>query len=248
VARGALSRAAVLFDIGDTLVRRPDVGPGRRIADALGLGRDEARTITGWLFREAFASPRALAERVCDAFGLPPRIEESIAEIWRAQETEPVEVDGATACVAAVREHGARVGVVSNIWRPYEAGFRRACPAIVPLVETWQLSYRAGVAKPDPTLFRAALAALEVEAASTMMIGDSLEKDVRPALALGMHAIWVAPHVDGSSLHESRDADAAVRRTAADVGSDTAARVWRVDDLDAARTAAVRFLADRRLV
>ena len=54
------------------------------------------------------------------------RIAEPIGQIWYAQETEPVEVDGATACVAAVRECGARVGVVSNIWAPYEAGFRRA--------------------------------------------------------------------------------------------------------------------------
>ncbi len=209
-----MNRAAVLFDIGDTLVRRPDVGPGRRIADALGLGRDEARTIGGWLFREAFASPHALAQRLRDAFGLPDRIDEPIAAIWRAQETEPVEVDGATACVAAVRERGARVGVVSNIWAPYEAGFRRACHQIVPLVETWQLSYRAGIAKPDPTLFRAALDALDVTPANAVMVGDSLEKDVRPALALGMQAVWIPVADEGvgappgalvaRDLHEAR--------------------------------------------
>ena len=232
------STSAVLFDIGDTLVRRPDVGPGRRIADALGLGRDEARTITDWLFREPFASPRALAERLCETFGLPERIAEPIGEIWYAQETEPVEVDGATACVAAVRDCGAHVGVVSNIWAPYEAGFRRACPKIVPLVETWQLSYCAGVAKPDPTLFRAALNALDVAPAATIMVGDSLEKDVRPALALGMHAIWVTPHTETTPELDARH----------DAVRDAADRVRVVADLHAARTAILRFLADGRLV
>jgi len=237
---------AVLFDIGDTLVRRPEVGPGRRIADALGLGRDEARVIGGWLFREAFASPRALAERLRDAFGLPEHIDEPIAAIWEAQETEPIEVDGATACVAAVRERGAGVGVVSNIWAPYETGFRRACPGIVPLVETWQLSYRAGVAKPDPALFRAALDALGVAPANATMIGDSLEKDVRPALALGMRAIWVAPHTTAAPLPPAAgDVTAAARDAFRD---EDAARVLRVDDLHAARTALARFLAGGRLV
>lgn len=198
MARGAAerrvavtARRAVLFDIGDTLVHRPDVGPGRRIADTLGLGRDQARAITGWLFREAFASPAALAERVRTAFALEGAIDEPIVAIWRAQEHEPVEMPGATACVAAVRACGARVGLVSNIWAPYEAGFRRACPGIVPLVESWHLSYRAGVAKPDPALFQAALRALEVAPADAVMVGDSLDKDVRPALDLGMRAIWI---------------------------------------------------------
>jgi HAD superfamily hydrolase (TIGR01509 family) len=211
-------RRAVLFDIGDTLVHRPTIGPGRRIAEALGLSREQGRTIGSWIFREPFASPAALAARLREAFGLrsasgspgasheagapdapraedaagvPDAIEAALTVIWEAQESEPVELEGATACVAAARERGAHVGVVSNIWAPYEAGFRRACPAIVPLVESWHMSYRAGTAKPDPAIFRAALRALDVAPEETVMIGDSLDKDVRPALALGMRAIWI---------------------------------------------------------
>ena len=190
MARGAVTRA-VLFDVGDTLVHRPEVGPGRRIADALGLDRDAARTITSWLFRERFASPASLAERLRSTFATAGDVETEVATIWHAQESEPVETPGATRCVAAVRSHGARVGIVSNIWAPYEAGFRRACPEIVPLVETWQLSYRAGVAKPDRALFDAALHALDVAPEHAVMVGDSLDKDVRPALALGMQVLWV---------------------------------------------------------
>lgn len=193
---------AVLFDVGDTLVRRPTVGPGRRIAAALGLGREQARAITHRLFREAFASPAALATRLRAEFALADGVEEAIVPIWDAQEREPVEVDGATACVAAARAHGARIGIVSNIWAPYEAGFRRACPAIVPLVDSWHVSYRAGVAKPDPELFRAALGALGVDARDAVMIGDSIDKDIAPALALGMRAIWVPATGEGAESPE----------------------------------------------
>jgi HAD superfamily hydrolase (TIGR01549 family) len=202
--------AAVFFDIGETLVHRPVVGPGRRLAAELGLGRDEARTITRMLFREAFVSPRALAARLRATFGDIERIEETVTNIWRAQESEPVELDGATACVAAARAAGARIGIISNIWAPYEHGFRRACPAIVPLVDSWHLSYRSGTAKPDRALFDQALRALDVAPGAAVMVGDSLDKDVRPAVELGMRAVWI-PHDadengDAASLGEAPSA------------------------------------------
>lgn len=238
MARGAsgdtrpVSRSAVLFDVGDTLVRRPTVGPGRRIAAALGLGREEARAITRWLFREPFASPGALAARLRAEFAPPVDVEEAVATIWHAQEEEPVEVDGATACVAAARDAGARIGIVSNIWAPYEAGFRRACPAIVPLVDSWHVSYRAGTAKPNPALFQAALRALDVDPRHAMMIGDSIDKDVTPALALGMRAVWVPATGEGAET-----ADDAVSPPSAPPGAIVAA------DLHAARAAMLEILA-----
>jgi len=77
-----------------------------------------------------------------------------------------------------------------------------------------------------------------VAPAATIMVGDSLEKDVRPALALGMHAIWVTPHTETTPELDVRH----------DAVRDDADRVRVVADLDAARTAILRFLADGRLV
>jgi putative hydrolase of the HAD superfamily len=48
-----------------------------------------------------------------------------------------------------------------------------------------------GVGKPDERVFEHALASCSVEAASTWMVGDSLEADIAPALRLGMHAVWI---------------------------------------------------------
>jgi FMN phosphatase YigB (HAD superfamily) len=208
---------AVLFDVGDTLVHRPTVGPGRRLAEALGLPAEQARAITRLVFRERFDGPAALAARLRRELGLAGAIDDTVAAIWRAQEEEPVEVPGAVACVTAARAAGARIGVVSNIWLPYLRGFRRACPAIVPLVESWHLSFEAGVAKPDPALFQAALAALEVRPEEAVMVGDSLEKDVLPAVTLGMRAIWVVPA--GGSAAEAAPAVPAGATVVADLAA-----------------------------
>ncbi len=188
--RGRVTRT-VFFDIGDTLVHRPTVGPGKRLAEALGLPREQGRTITQLVFRESFASPGALAARLRSVLEIARDIEPVVTEVWEAQQREPVEVPGATACIDAVAAAGAHIGVISNIWAPYAAGFRRACPAIVPRIESWHLSYEVGIAKPDPALYEVALAAADVAPEFTVMVGDSLDKDVVPALELGMGAIWV---------------------------------------------------------
>jgi putative hydrolase of the HAD superfamily len=48
-----------------------------------------------------------------------------------------------------------------------------------------------GRVKPHPTIFQAALNALEVPAVFAVMVGDSLEEDVEGARALGMRAILI---------------------------------------------------------
>jgi putative hydrolase of the HAD superfamily len=48
-----------------------------------------------------------------------------------------------------------------------------------------------GRVKPHPTIFQAALDALEVDARDAVMVGDSLEEDIEGARALGMDAILV---------------------------------------------------------
>ena len=48
-----------------------------------------------------------------------------------------------------------------------------------------------GAAKPDPRMYRAALAAAGVEPAQVIHIGDHPEQDVQAAAAVGMRTIWV---------------------------------------------------------
>jgi putative hydrolase of the HAD superfamily len=48
-----------------------------------------------------------------------------------------------------------------------------------------------GAAKPDRAIFERAIEALGVAPGEAVMVGNSLEKDVEGAIALGMRAIWV---------------------------------------------------------
>lgn len=52
-------------------------------------------------------------------------------------------------------------------------------------------SAEAGVAKPDPAIFRLALERADCEAKNSVMIGDRLDNDIIPAKQLGMQTIWV---------------------------------------------------------
>ncbi len=48
-----------------------------------------------------------------------------------------------------------------------------------------------GVRKPNPTLFRLGVDALELPASEVLVIGDSLRKDILPAESIGCHTLWL---------------------------------------------------------
>ncbi len=48
-----------------------------------------------------------------------------------------------------------------------------------------------GVRKPNPTLFRLGVVALELEPEQVLVVGDSLRKDIEPAEQLGCHVLWL---------------------------------------------------------
>ena len=48
-----------------------------------------------------------------------------------------------------------------------------------------------GVRKPNPTLFRLGVDALELQPDEVLVVGDSLRKDIEPAEALGCKVLWL---------------------------------------------------------
>jgi len=48
-----------------------------------------------------------------------------------------------------------------------------------------------GLKKPDPKLFGLALERLKLPAESVAFVGDSFERDILPAKALGMQTFWL---------------------------------------------------------
>jgi len=84
---------------------------------------------------------------------------------------------------------GLLVGVVSNGCGNVDAlcrdlGYADALSVVVD-------SRRAGVAKPDPRIYRIAADGLALPPAAIMMVGDSFDRDIVPAKAIGMKTAWL---------------------------------------------------------
>jgi len=183
VAVGELD--AVTIDAMGTLVQLIDPIPG--LAAAAGITEDAARA--GFAAEVAYYVPRSLdghdeeslaALRAdCTAVfnaaaGAALTAEQFVAEIHL--ELAP----GALATVRRLRALGLVLCVVSN-WDCALAGHLSALGIDLPVVT----SAEAGVAKPDPAIFRLALERLGVSAGRTLHVGDSPE-DEEGARGAGM--------------------------------------------------------------
>lgn len=93
-----------------------------------------------------------------------------------------------------------RLGVVSNFYGNLEAVLREA--GLLAHISAAVDSSRVGSFKPDPAIYRSALASLNVSAPETAMVGDSLDKDCAPAARLGMRTVWLNP-APGEYTHRS---------------------------------------------
>jgi putative hydrolase of the HAD superfamily len=97
-------------------------------------------------------------------------------------------VPGALALLRALRSHGA-IGVISNNLAEEQRGKLEAC-GLRDLVDVLVVSEEAGVAKPDPEIFRRALRRAGSRPEDAVMIGDSWSADILGARAAGIRAVW----------------------------------------------------------
>jgi len=179
----------VFFDIGETLVHGPPEGPAARIASRLGMAREEKRALHRALMTMPFETPAEVGAWLGRADALP-----AVEEVWHAQERDARPAPGAAATLTALAGDGVRIGLVSNIWKPYLSSTRRhlgdVFDELVP-PELQVFSFRVGVAKPSPAIFEHALRVAGVGAEEAVMVGDSWDKDIAPAGALGMQTVHV---------------------------------------------------------
>lgn len=98
--------------------------------------------------------------------------------------------DDARAILASLKYRGYRIGVVSNTifpgayWRPLLNSL-----GLAGYIETFVSSADLGIAKPDPSPFRRALADLQLERHEAIFIGDTLATDIAGARAAGLRAV-----------------------------------------------------------
>ena len=217
---------AAIFDIGATLITGPPVAPNKVIA---GLMKDvTAAEVSSVIMTNEFCSP----EEVCYALEKPygqmsQECKNGVCELWEAQACAPVEIDGATETVLALKAKGIRIGLLSDIWSPYYDGVCKAIPEIVEAADAVVLSFREGERKPSHLNFISALTKLGVDADESVMIGDTYTHDIAPALELGMHAVWVVARPD----REAEDIMKVIKREAPPPTA-SVARISEVANLD----------------
>ena len=192
---------AVLFDVDFTLARPgPELGPEgyRRAGERHGLALDPERyeaarlAALGSLQRHPELEHDdelwiAFTEEIVRGMGGDAdgarACAEDLVRAWESHERFTL-YDDALPALAALREHGLKIGLVSNGSRDLEE-FVVASRSRRGL----RVGSRAfGRTKPHPEIFRHALALLDVEPADAAMIGDSYEDDIEGARALGMKA------------------------------------------------------------
>jgi HAD superfamily hydrolase (TIGR01549 family) len=193
---------AVLLDVDFTLFRPgPELGPEgyRRSGARHGLTLDPARYDEAR--RAAVANLQRHPELVHDeelwvAFteeivvgmgGDGPSARACALDVvrqWERHENFFLYEDALPA-LALLREHGLRVGLVSNGQRDLEEFARHHRLDVDACVG----SRAHGKVKPHRSIFEAALAALDAAAPEAAMVGDSYADDIEGARALGMRAI-----------------------------------------------------------
>jgi HAD superfamily hydrolase (TIGR01549 family) len=195
---------AVLFDVDFTLVKPgPDLGPegyqalGRRF----GLELDPARYADARLAAVETVERHPeldhdeevwvlFTERIIRGMGGDSdRSYEAAVEMTRAWENAAnFELyEDSLPVLGLIREHGLKIGLVSNTGRDLEAFVSHHGLD----VDAALGSGAYGKTKPHPAIFLAALDALDVGAEEAAMVGDSPEDDIAGAVALGMRAFLV---------------------------------------------------------
>ena len=194
--------AGVLFDAGGTLVQVHT----ERLAEALRRrGHDPHDLDTAFwktlvLLDHEFAPdagvwedwfPRWL-EHIARLAHIPPDV---MIEAWdEADDPHHLwdhPIPGAVECLTTLRDHGVRVGVVSNSGGQVEGALERA--GLASLLEVIVDSTVVGVHKPDPRIFDHALEPLGLRPDQTWYLGDTVAYDMAAADAAGLLG-WVVDH------------------------------------------------------
>jgi putative hydrolase of the HAD superfamily len=195
---------AVLFDVDFTLFRPgPELGPEgyRRVGERHGLelepGRYDAARAAAI---EALQANRdfvhdeevwiAFTEQIVlgmggDAPGARACATDMVRE-WERHENFSLYEDSLPV-LAELRRHRLKIGLVSNGQRDLEEFAAHHALDVDAMVG----SKSHGRTKPHPSIFVAALEALEVAPDEAAMVGDSLEDDIEGARALGIRAIFL---------------------------------------------------------
>ncbi len=201
---------AVLFDLYDTIVR---VDPQARrrhrdsVAKKIGVGADEfsgswrttkAASNTGQFPTTAHRFVEVLA--LLGLADLAPELARELAAAEHKFLLENVRVNSVIPHLfTELRERGYKTGVVSNCSPSVLTWFAHS--GLMGLVNSATFSFEVGAAKPDPKIYEAAAAELDVDVAACTFVGDGEDDELSGASESGMAAVRAAWYADNTQFN-----------------------------------------------
>jgi len=191
----------ICFDLFNTLVNvgRVPATVGGYTADILGVDHERWRAACFGDQHEIRQPSDAFENLRRMAHALDPAIPES--RIRQAVEHRQRRFDHALRHVpetvltvlAGLRREGWRLALVSNASTAEVRAW--ADSPLAPLFDAVVFSCECGAAKPEPGIYRQALAALALEAPACLFVGDGGSEEHRGAHEAGLHPLWLTEHV-----------------------------------------------------
>jgi len=187
---------AVIFDLDDTIHDKSATlraVAGRLFVDhgLAGVGVDESFWNTEFvrLNNLRIAKPEVFA-RLKDQLGLAEGLTQSLLVDFDANlGSQAKPYPGAVECLAACKAAGLKVALITNGRDEFQRS-KVAGMGVTHYFDAIVTSGGFGAKKPHPSIFEACLQSLGVAASETAVVGDDLECDIEPAIALGMTAVW----------------------------------------------------------
>lgn len=130
-----------------------------------------------------------------EPFGAGDRADELAAEYRRRRRSRYRLFSDALEVIGALRARGLSIAIVTN-GPPDLQREKVQMTGLVQAVDAVVISGEIGVGKPEREIFEAALRAIDVTPSDAVMIGDSVERDIYGAEAVGMATIWRANSAD----------------------------------------------------
>jgi HAD superfamily hydrolase (TIGR01549 family) len=227
---------AVLFDLGDTLLDFQPMDTRALFREAAGAtyGVLRARGVKSLPAFERYArvyfrgmkwayfwakmrgrefNSLELLGRFHRRMGLPAddALLRELSWLWYEPVTRYTRVEAdLRATLAAMREAGLRLGVISNTFVPGFVHDRHLeMEGLLEFVPVRVYSSEVGYRKPDRRIFEAALSRLGVTARETLFVGDLIKTDIVGARRAGMRTALKQPF---ANLRPHRIADHVIRR------------------------------------
>ncbi len=195
---------AVFFDLWDTLIyneKRNNIMAALSGMMGVELARESWKRFENAFMKRRYRNEREAAADIASHFGINNDfVTEKIAELMKSA-IKPKIFPDVIPELERIGENR-KIGIISNTM---SLGIEGVIRKLSGHVDDFFLSCDLGVIKPDPEIFRKALASFRVKPEEAIMFGDNYLDDIEPAERMGMRAVLVKRDFPLLTWHENRN-------------------------------------------